>query len=151
MVLATIALAPALTSTAYALDEPDQTSPLRAKAFRDPDLYIGNIFRRPGELPTQAAATAQNALTDLGIAQDSSRLDVRGGRFGTLMPAYPLVPGRGVGNNLDWYDLGAQPPASERAYRGEDGDNDIFNTVNCSGGIVSDDTKTSASPSPPRP
>ena len=29
------------------------------------------------------------------------------------------MPGRGVGNNLDWYDLGAPPPASERSYSGE--------------------------------
>ena len=37
------------------------------------------------------------------------------GRFATLLPTTPLVPGRGVGNNLSWSELKAEAPQSRAA------------------------------------
>src|SRR5262249_45734962 len=39
----------------------------------------------------------------------SSRVDHLSGRFTTLLPAMPLIPGSGVGNNLRWSDLNVAP------------------------------------------
>ena len=86
---------------------------VREKEFRHPDLDIGLGLRLAGELPPQAAAQAAADLAALGVPADRGRLDVRGGRWGSLTPSQPLVPGRGVGNELSW-DQG--PPANSAAF-----------------------------------
>jgi hypothetical protein len=48
------------------------------------------------------------------VAPHGAFLDVRSNRWGTLMPAHPLIPGSGVGNQLEWDSLGAAAPASPR-------------------------------------
>ena len=81
---------------------PQKIPDIAAKAMRHPDLDIQAIDRQLGELPTKAAGQAQDRLTRLGVEKSSARVDAHSGRFSTLLPAIPLVPGKGVGNNLRW-------------------------------------------------
>ena len=91
--------------------EPDRSGIGQAE-FRHPGLTIRNASRQPGELPQQAAARAVTDLAALGVSANMGRLDVRGGRWATLILTEPLVPGSGVGNSLGWSSLGRPAPAS---------------------------------------
>jgi len=89
-------------------------SGLGEKGFRRAELNIVDSYRLPRELPEQAAAQASADLADLGLDAGSGRLDVRGGRWGTLILRRPLIPGRGVGNNPVWPN---GPPGNESALK----------------------------------
>ncbi len=108
IVLALVAALPLI-----ALVEPEQ-SDLRAKSFSHPDLYIGNIYQAAPEVDSARAA---QDLADLGVSPSSAYLDIRGGRWGTLMPAHPLLPGDGVGNELTWDGLNKAAPAGRAELR----------------------------------
>ncbi len=102
-----------------AVTVPDNPSPVAAKETRHPDLYFPDVYQQVSQLPVEAAARASEDLASLGIAEQHARLDVRGGRWGTLMLSQPLIPGDGVGNTLRWGDEGKARPkdieALERA------------------------------------
>ena len=79
--------------------EPPNGGPLRAKAFRHADLTIPDDARGVDQLPAQAAARAGEALAnlalaDLDVTSQGARVDVRGGRFETLLPSLTLVAAR---------------------------------------------------------
>ena len=95
-----------------ALVEPAD-SPIRAKSFRHDDLYIGNVYVPATELQ---ASRAQDLAT-LGVGPDAAFMDVRSGRWGTLMPRQALLPGDGRGNNLEWEQLGLTAPAGDAEHR----------------------------------
>lgn len=110
--LTVTALTLALTGPALAFRQPDP-SPLEEKAHRNPDLYIGNVYKQPADLPSVGAARAAQDLQSLGVAPEHARVDRRTGRWGTLLPVEPLLPGHA--NALSWGDLGIDAPATRGA------------------------------------
>ncbi len=93
-----------------ALIEPEEASTMTSLAYRHPGLTIVNAYQSLDALPTALAPAAYEDLARLGVAAGSARLDVRSGRWGTLLLAEPLLPGRGVGNSLNWEALKRQAP-----------------------------------------
>ncbi len=112
ILLATLAVA----GTLQAQVEPEKTPDVAAKAYRHADLTIPAFNDELGQLPPQAAAQARERLARLGVNQATARVDRRSGRFVTLMPTEPMVPGKGVGNHLRWADLKVAAPQN-RAVR----------------------------------
>ena len=99
-----------------AFDEHDSSAPeLQAQ---HPDLEISKSYPTVAELPLGAAAEALSDLETLNVNVASARLDRRGGRWETLLPAHPLLPGEGVGNNLRWEQLGIAAPEDSEALEG---------------------------------
>ena len=82
--------------------------------FRDPSINIANAYQPLAALAPEDAAALADALAALGVAPGNAFVDVRSNRWGTLMPAMPLIPGGGVGNDLDWETLGAAAPANAK-------------------------------------
>ncbi len=111
------ALALAVAGPALAFDVPD-ASGLRGKAFRNSALDIETSYKLPAELSGDAASRAANDLSALGVASDRGRIDVRSGRWATITPSQPLIPGSGVGNRLTWQSLGEAAPATDSALEG---------------------------------
>ena len=100
-----------------------QADPLLLKIFRDPDVYIPNLHRA---LATPSLANLldpaeENALTAelaaLGVAAEHGFYDTRGGAWGSLTLARPLIPGAGNGNTLQWSDLGGKEPQDNAALK----------------------------------
>ena len=58
------------------------------------------------------ALTAE--LAALGVGLEHGFYDTRGGAWGSLTLARPLIPGPGVGNTLQWSDLGRQAAGGQR-------------------------------------
>ncbi len=96
-----------------ALVEPEDSA-LRDKTIRHPDLYIGNVYVPAGEV---ASARAARDLGELGIEPAAAYMDIRGGRWGTLMTSQPLLPGDGRGNVLDWQQAGLTAPRNLAEHR----------------------------------
>lgn len=92
---------------------PPERSGVAEKATRLAELDIGAVLRRPSQLPPAAAARAVADLAALGVPADRGRYDLRGGRWATVIPTQPLVPGRGFGNDLSWDALRRMPPAGD--------------------------------------
>ncbi len=92
--------------------EPEDSA-LRQKTFRHPDLYIGNVYVPATELPSSRAQD----LAALGVEPAGAYMDVRGGRWGTLMPKQALLPGDGRGNNLEWEQSGLTAPRNAAEHR----------------------------------
>ena len=67
---------------------------LQAKEFRHADLTIPDAARPLLELTAEAAVRSAGALAILGVAQEGARVDARGGRFETLLPARALIATR---------------------------------------------------------
>ncbi len=103
------AVAVALAAPALAAVPPELPPELAARIVRHPALDVRN------ELVSGAGlgAAAAGDLTSLGVAPGSAYLDLATGRWGSLLLAEPMVPG--AGNELSWSDLGAAPPAGDRA------------------------------------
>ncbi|MEE8522300.1 MAG: PepSY domain-containing protein, partial [Thermoanaerobaculia bacterium] len=89
------------TATLEAQVEPQKSPFVAEKAFRHADLDIETENQEIGQLPPAAATQARQRLERLGVNAATARVDQRSGRFVTLLPTTPLVPGRGVGNNLE--------------------------------------------------
>jgi hypothetical protein len=114
-----------VAGSVQAFEEPDRSG-LGQAEFRAPELTIENEYREPRELPAQAMANAQADLTALGPGAQAGFVDVRGGRWATLLLSEPLLPGKGKGNGLQWADLGRGAPkstaehanAASQAFRG---------------------------------
>lgn len=96
------ALAPATVS---AIVPPEKTGDLTALVRSHADLEIPAHRLTVGDLSEGEAPAARGRLRALRADLASSRIDARSGRFVTLLPATPLVPGSGVGNRLQWSDL----------------------------------------------
>ena len=98
------------SSPAWAVVVPDHSSRLAQKEFRHPALHIPNSLQRADGA---AAAGLAPGLAGLGVSADHAYLDLRGGRWGTLLPAQPLIPGSGVGNSLSWAALNQARPQGD--------------------------------------
>ncbi len=109
---ATLALALGLALPMFGFQEP-KDGPLRAKTYRHPDLHISQLYVADTEIASRGGDARLAALASLGVAPGTARLDPRSGRWGTLMPAAPIVPGRG--NNLEWADSTGAKPANRTA------------------------------------
>ena len=99
--LASLALA-SLALPALAQVEPVKPADLAAKSFRHQDLSIHTRDLELSQINRAALAEVKSSLAQLGAPEASARIDERSGRFSTLLPAVPLVPGNGVGNSLAW-------------------------------------------------
>lgn len=117
--LRSLALGSMLAGAAMAVVAPRPDDPLLEKVFRDPDVYIPNLHRSLGT-PSLAAALAPEQVTGLtaelaalGVDLEHGFYDTRGGAWGSLTLARPLLPGPGAGNTLQWSDLGRRPPADD--------------------------------------
>src|ERR1051325_1378904 len=106
-------LAAALAGPLLAVVRP-QASPLRDLAFRKPELYVPNVYRRVDEVTGVEAPPLSGDLEALGVAADRALLDVRSGRWGTLLLRQPLLPGTGSGNGLTWAGVGVTTPKGEK-------------------------------------
>ncbi len=113
--IVTLALAAAGAGSLQAVVAPDRSSPVSGKEYRHPDLYFRAAYQRLSELPAADAVRARADLSVLGIDAGQARLDRRGGRWGTLILARPLIPGKGRSNQLRWSQLGLAPPADRKA------------------------------------
>ena len=114
--LVALALAGFLVTPLFATVEPEKRADVAEKAFRHAELDIPVVRQAVGELGPARAADVRRDLARLGATEKPVRVDARSGRFETLWPSTPLVPGRGVGNNLKWTELKlAGPPTSTEA------------------------------------
>lgn len=95
---------------AAALEPPTDAPEIRSKELRHQSLYIGNRYFPPSQVADSAGFLDQ--LAGLRVPSHAAFLDVRSGRWGTLMPKQPLLPGSGTGNDLTWQSLNAAAPAS---------------------------------------
>jgi hypothetical protein len=89
---------------------PRKDSAIAAKEFRHPQLHIDNRVQRVEEQAAAARGPLLDALAELRVSSPAAYLDPRTGRFATLMPAEPLLPGTGEGNSVSWADLGVDEP-----------------------------------------
>ncbi len=96
---------------------PKQGSALDDRAFQLEEFKINALYRTPAELPAAARERALADLAAIGVPVAVSQLDERGGRWASLSPAEPLIPGAGVGNKLTWETLGVDAPADDSALR----------------------------------
>lgn len=108
--LVALSLVLAAAWPAGAFVEP-QDSALQGKVFLHPDLQVRNGYISANEAQGRGHAKVSN-LSSLGVAPEAAYLDARTGRWGTLMSATPMLPGKGVGNALTWQSLGRTAPAS---------------------------------------
>src|SRR5262245_17539157 len=97
--LRSLALGWMLAAAAMAVVAPPPEDPLLQKVFRDPDVYIPNLHRSLGTpslaavlAPEQATGLAAE-LTALGVDLEHGFYDTRGGAWGSLTLARPLLPG----------------------------------------------------------
>ncbi|MCB1036314.1 MAG: hypothetical protein KDD47_20990, partial [Acidobacteria bacterium] len=103
--LVLMALVVLVAGQALAVQKPEKAGTVGEKIFTD-QLYIGNLFKPASTIDSRLAQGAGS----LGVAAQAAFVDVRSGRFGALMPAEPLLPGSGVGNDLTWQSLGTTTP-----------------------------------------
>ncbi len=88
----------AVTGTLQAQVAPEKPPVVADRAYQHPDLDIQAYNDQVRDLPAQAAAQVRQRLARLGVNESSARVDRRGGRFVTLLPSEPMVPG--AGNSL---------------------------------------------------
>ena len=89
---------------------PRQDEAVAKTEYRRADVYVRqaheNIARIPGE-------NATDALARIGSPADAAYVDLRTGRWARLQPVEPLLPGKGVGNDLTWDALGRGAPKGD--------------------------------------
>jgi trimeric autotransporter adhesin len=95
-----------LSPCAFAQEVPNKLPEVASKAFKHPSLDIQTRDLEVKSLATRAADEVRGGLVALGAPEASTRIDHLSGRFTTLLPAVPMVPGTGVGNSLKWSDVG---------------------------------------------
>ncbi|HKV06714.1 MAG TPA: endopeptidase [Thermoanaerobaculia bacterium] len=124
--LLAVLLGLAVASGAWALEPKDSPSYLDQKEFWKPELYISSS-QEPVEkilvrLPNQAAwkgylerATEKAAAGEAVLPR--AFIDPRSGAATSLMGAFPLIPGKGVGNRLTIEEVNARlgRPLHEKA------------------------------------
>jgi len=99
----------------FAVDVPTKTVDIQAKIYKHPELSFETRALEVGQLGKAAAFGAKNSLAQLGAVEASARVDALSGRFSTLLPAVPLVPGAGVGNTLVWSKAAGNREEREKA------------------------------------
>ena len=88
----------ALAGSTLAVEPPQRNA---NKSFQHPDLNGQDFF---GDARMQGKAGV--ALLDkLGTPNVGAYIDLRSGRLASYMPSTPMIPGKGVGNNLRWNDF----------------------------------------------
>lgn len=100
---------------AHALVERDGSAFLAAKELRHPALYIGNLYVAADQLSGTQDGGRSAGLSGLDVDPANAFLDLRSGRWGTLLLAEPLIPGDGVGNSLTWNSLRTTAPSDSGA------------------------------------
>jgi hypothetical protein len=95
---------------------PEKGSPLAAREFRHPRLQVELGLQRVEELPPADRGALLDALAELRVASPGAYVDRRTGRFATLIPVHPLLPGTGEGNRIAWDDLSVPPPLDARGW-----------------------------------
>jgi hypothetical protein len=101
-ILAGVALAAStFTGTALAQVRPSRSA-VAPKAMSHPDLRGQDFYQDARTLPRKAAGDVWQRLEQLGATDSTAVLDLRTGRFATLTPSTPLIPGTGVNNYLSW-------------------------------------------------
>ncbi len=96
---------------AFALQPPAHRD-LHDLEFQHPELWWGSVYQPLHELPPSVASERATELDTMGVRLHNAFLDVRSGRWGTLILTRPMIPGTGVGNDLQWSDLDRDLPAS---------------------------------------
>jgi hypothetical protein len=76
---------------AAALVPPDGSSPAAAREMRHADLHFRDAYEPLAALPGPVADGARRQLEALGLPAGMARLDVRSGRWGTLIVSVPLL------------------------------------------------------------
>jgi len=99
--LASLALA-GLAFPGFAQDEPAKSPVIQSKVFQHQGLKFETRDLEVRQLSRAAAFEVKGSLAQLGAPEASARIDEHSGRFSTLLPVVPLVPGSGVGNTLAW-------------------------------------------------
>ena len=99
--------------SAAGFDEP-APSQLRQLAFQHDSLWWGSVSRSIETLPEGLRADLRSDLDRLGVRPEHAQIDLRSGRWKTLIITRPLIPGSGVGNSLSWADLGRAQPGSRQ-------------------------------------
>jgi trimeric autotransporter adhesin len=109
-----LALAAIVTAaaSAHALQPPEPRD-LHDLEFRHAELWWGSLYQPLHELPAAISSERSGELDALGVRLHNAFLDVRSGRWGTLILTRPMIPGTGVGNELQWSDLGRSTPTSQ--------------------------------------
>ncbi len=111
LILALLSCAAVLPLTA--LVQPDD-SPMLSKIFQHPDLRVAARYAHASEGQANGLGGPMRQPA-LGVPPEAAYLDVRTGRWATLMPSKPLLPGSGVGNNLTWESRQMDGPPSYAA------------------------------------
>ncbi|MFU8832432.1 MAG: hypothetical protein ACNA7J_09785, partial [Wenzhouxiangella sp.] len=82
------------------------------RQFRQAELWWESIYRPVDELPVSLLHSLQPGLDRLAVKPEHAFFDRRSGRWGTLIITRPMIPGPGVGNDLQWSDLALPEPQS---------------------------------------
>ncbi len=98
--------AAAVTLLAGPLEAVVVPSRAQDKEFRNPGLFIPTQHASLSALEDKAAAGLKAELPGLGVTPEGAFYDANWRRLSGLLPRQPLVPGRGLGNNLSWSSLG---------------------------------------------
>lgn len=111
--VSTLLISWTMATAAVAFVEPDGSDPWRSRVVEPAELRPEGWLVPGDRLPADLAGGSE-ALTALGVEPGVARLDVRSGRWATLLLAKPLLPGSGKGNSLGWESLAlAGPPDAE--------------------------------------
>jgi hypothetical protein len=89
-----------------------------SKAFQHTALNIAAVHERVDVMPTESGEQARQRISRLGGTAAMARIDMRSGRFATLLPSTPLLPGQGVGNKLTQRAQQNSPWSAFRGYLG---------------------------------
>jgi len=85
------------------------------RQFQHPELWWGSVYRPVHELSVSLVDDQlEPSLNALGVEPQHAFYDRRSGRWGTLIITRPMIPGPGVGNDLDWSDLDRGAPRHSR-------------------------------------
>jgi hypothetical protein len=85
--------------------------PEAAFEMRRPEMYVDQVVRAAAQLAGEARLSE---LDRIGSPAANSYVDLRTGRWATLQPTVPLLPGGGVGNHLRWESFGRLDAGTER-------------------------------------
>ncbi len=96
--IASYAAATLVATLAQAATIPEPR-PVDSVLMIKPELIMRADLARASQF---AALVDDERFERLGVRPEQTMVDRRTGRLATLYPATPLLPGRGVGNNLSW-------------------------------------------------
>jgi hypothetical protein len=103
------------TAAGAVVDPLELDAVLREKQFTLPELEAVTSLLPATALPGDSRTAALAGLGRLGVRPEGALLDPLGGRWATLRPATPLIPGTGRDNDLSWEDFGSWQGAGDEA------------------------------------